>query len=103
MKWINVSSKLSNNMLSISVFLFLVFACIVICGAFLQRDMFTKLLFVNTGTSLAALFICFLGSFKVNSSYIDIAFIYFLLSVIATSAYLKYFLQKHKMNPSNES
>ena len=83
-------------MLTICIFLFLVFACIVICGAFLQRDIFTKLLFVNTGTSLAALFICFLGSFKANSSYIDIAFIYFLLSVIATSAYLKYFLQKHK-------
>ena len=83
-------------MLTICIFLFLVFACIVICGAFLQRDIFTKLLFVNTGTSLAALFICFLGSFKANSPYIDIAFIYFLLSVIATSAYLKYFLQKHK-------
>ena len=83
-------------MLTVCVFLFLVFACIVICGAFSQRDIFTKLLFVNTGTSLASLFICFLGSFKANSSYIDIAFIYFLLSVIATSAYLKYFLQKHK-------
>jgi len=89
-------------MLTICVFLFLVFACIVICGAFLQRDIFTKLLFVNTGTSLAALFICFFGSFKANSSYIDIAFIYFILSVIATSAYLKYFLQKHKSISSDE-
>lgn len=89
-------------MLTICVFLFLVFACIVICGAFLQRDIFTKLLFVNTGTSLAALFICFLGSFKANSSYIDIAFIYFILSAIATSAYLKYFLQKHKSISSDE-
>ena len=83
-------------MLTICIFLFLVFACIVICGAFLQRDIFTKLLFVNTGTSLAALFICLLGSFKANSSYSNVAFIYFLLSDIATSAYLKYFLQKHK-------
>ncbi len=90
-------------MLNICVLLSLVFACVVICGAFLQRDIFTKLLFVNIGTSLVALFICFLSSFKANSSYIDIAFIYFLLSVIATSAYLKYFLQKHKTTSSDAS
>lgn len=88
-------------MLNVCVFLFLIFACVVICGALLQRDVFTKLLFVNTGTSLAALFICFLGSFKANSSFIDIAFIYFLLSVVATNAYLKYFLQKHKSTSSD--
>ena len=81
-------------MLNICLILTLVFSSIVICGAFIQRDIFIKLLFLNTGTSLAGLFICFLGSFKVNSSYIDIALIYFLLSVVATNAYLKYFLQR---------
>ncbi|MFK7974428.1 MAG: monovalent cation/H+ antiporter complex subunit F [Rickettsiaceae bacterium] len=62
----------------------------------INRDIFTKLLFLNTGTSLASLFICLLGSYQVNNSYIDIALIYFLLSTIATSAYLKYFIQKSK-------
>jgi len=88
-------------MLNICLILVLILSSIVICGAFLQKDMFTKLLFINTGTSIAALFICFLGSFKVNSSYIDIALIYFLLSVVATSAYLKYFMQKHKKENSD--
>ena len=83
-------------MLNICLILVLLLSSIIICGAFLQKDIFIKLLFLNTGTSVAALFICFLGSFKVNSSYIDIALIYFLLSVVATSAYLKYFIQKHK-------
>jgi multisubunit Na+/H+ antiporter MnhF subunit len=88
-------------MLNICLILVLILSSIVICGAFLQKDMFIKLLFLNTGTSIAALFICFLGSFKVNSSYIDIALIYFLLSVVATSAYLKYFMQKHKKENSD--
>jgi len=89
-------------MLNIYLILSLIFTSIVICGLFWQKDIFTKLLFLNTGTSLAALFICFLGSYKVNNSYIDIALIYFFLSVIATSAYLKYFLQKHRNEQNHE-
>ena len=88
-------------MLNICLILVLILSSIVICVAFLQKDMFIKLLFLNTGTSIAALFICFLGSFKVNSSYIDIALIYFLLSAVATNAYLKYFMQRHKKESSD--
>ncbi len=91
------------NMLNICLILVLIFSSIVICGAFLQRDIFIKLLFLNTGTSIAALFICFLGSFKANSSYIDIALIYFLLSAVATNAYFKYFMHKHKKETSDAS
>ncbi|PCJ25486.1 MAG: cation:proton antiporter [Rickettsiales bacterium] len=90
-------------MLNICLVIILTFSSIVICGALWQKDVFTKLLFLNSGTSLAALFICFLGSFEVNSSYIDIALIYFLLSIVATSAYMKYFLQKHKGNKNAPS
>ena len=89
-------------MLNICLTISLVFAAIVLCGIFLQKEIFTKLLFLNTGTSLASLFICFLGSYKVNNSYIDIALIYFLLSVVGTSAYLKYFLQKHRQEQQDE-
>jgi multisubunit Na+/H+ antiporter MnhF subunit len=76
---------------------------IVVCGALLSKDdIFLKLLFLNTGTSLASLFICFLGSVKANSSYFDIALIYFLLSVISSSAYLKYCLQKSQMEENGK-
>ena len=69
---------------------------------FLQKEIFTKLLFLNAGTGLASLLICFLGSYKFNNSYIDIALIYFLLSAIGTSDYLKYFLQKQQKEQQNE-
>ena len=81
-------------MFNIYLILSLIFAAIVICSLFWQKDIFIKLLLLNTGTTLAALFICFLGTYKVNSSYIDIALIYFLLSVIANMAYLRYFFAR---------
>lgn len=87
--------------LNLFLIISLIFAVIVICAMCWQKDIFTKLLFLNTGTSIASLFICFLGSYKANNSYIDIALIYFLLSVIANSTYLKYFLQKNQ-NEANE-
>ncbi|MGC0371753.1 MAG: hypothetical protein DGJ47_000453 [Rickettsiaceae bacterium] len=79
------------NILSI---LLAILLCIVFFNFLRINDVFTKLLMVNTGTSIASLLICALGTYQVNSSYIDIAIIYFLLSVIASAAYLKYFLQQ---------
>lgn len=63
-----------------------------------KTDIFTKLLVLNSFTSVVSLFICCLGLYSGNSSYLDIAIIYFLLSFIATNSYLKYFI-----NESNES
>ena len=91
------------NMLDICLIVTLLFSSIVICGAFWQKDIFIRLLFLNVGTSLASLFMCLLGSIKVNNSYIDIALIYFLLSVVATNAYLKYFMHKHKKETQDAS
>lgn len=91
------------NMLSFCLIITLIFSSLVICFSFFEKDIFSKLLLINTGTSLSALFICFLGSFKVNSSYIDIALIYFLLSVVATNAYMKYFLRKQKVKVVNDN
>lgn len=95
-------------MLDIYLVISLILAAIVTCSLFWQKDIFTKLLLLNTATSLASLFICFLGTYKVNNSYIDIALIYFLLSVIANAAYLKYFLpnktdQKTQKNGKKQS
>lgn len=72
----------------------LLFISLVIYGLFKNTNIFIKILFLNSLTSIVALFICFLGSFAANDSYLDIAIIYFLLSFIATGAYLKYFLQQ---------
>ena len=97
----STQNQKNNQMLEISAVLVLVISSVVICGAMSAKDFFSKILFLNTGTSLIALFICFLGSFKVNSSYIDIALIYFLLSVVATNAYLKYFINKDSKGKRN--
>jgi len=72
------------------------FICLIVILLIKTKNVFTKILLLNSLTSLIALFICFLGSFSINDSYIDIAIIYFLLSFIATSSYLKYFVQKKK-------
>ena len=90
-------------MLNICLFITIFCASIVICAAFFRKDNFEKILYLNTGTSITALFICFLGSFKVNSSYIDIALIYFLLSAIATAAYMKYFLTTEERRYNDKS
>lgn len=83
-------------LLNIFLIILLSFAIVVICAMCLQKDIFIKLLFLNIATSIGALSICCLGSYRANSSYIDIALIYFLLSVVANGAYLKYFLQKNQ-------
>jgi len=64
-------------------------------------DIFTKLLILNSFTSLVSLFICCLGLYLGNSSYLDIAIIYFLLSFIATNSYLKYFIHESNENKTD--
>lgn len=83
-------------MLNTCLILIMILLATVACGSFLQQNVFIKLLFVNTSTSLAALLICFLGAFTCNSSYIDIALIYFLLSLPTTYSYSEYLIDKHK-------
>ncbi|KJV89668.1 multiple resistance and pH regulation F family protein [Rickettsia bellii str. RML An4] len=48
-----------------------------------------------------SLFICCLGLYLGNSSYLDIAIIYFLLSFIATNGYLKYFVYESSKNKAD--
>ncbi|WP_341789331.1 monovalent cation/H+ antiporter complex subunit F [Rickettsia endosymbiont of Polydrusus tereticollis] len=57
-------------------------------------DVFTQLLVLNSFTGITTLLICVCGSYLRNSSYLDIALIYFFLSFIASNAYLKYFLHQ---------
>ncbi len=81
-------------LLNIVVGIIFLFVIIVVFSAFNQKDTFTKILYLNISTTLSALFICCIGTYTTNSSYIDIALIYFILSIISVSAYLKYFIQK---------
>ena len=90
-------------MFEICLIIVLLLSSTVILGVFLQKDFFNKILFLNSATSIISLFICFLGSYKSNSSYIDIALIYFLLSVIATMAYMKYFIKKSEQIEERDS
>lgn len=89
-------------MLNICLVVLLLFSMVVVCAMLLQKEIFTQLLLLNTSTSLISLFICFLGSYKFNNSYVDIALIYFLLSFVGNLAYLKFFLQKHQKKLQNE-
>lgn len=77
-------------MLAILLIILMLFITALLVGLLISKGVLVKLLFLNSMTSVAALFICALGSFYFNDSYIDIALIYFLLSFIASIAYLNY-------------
>lgn len=80
-------------MIAICLVIVLSFIALLLIGYSRQNNTFTKILFLNSVTSLTGLFIFFLGSFKVNNSYFDIGLIYIFLSFILGGAYLKYFTQ----------
>ncbi|MCC8417362.1 MAG: monovalent cation/H+ antiporter complex subunit F [Rickettsia endosymbiont of Bryobia graminum] len=83
-------------MINIFLILTLLFIAVVTYLLIKDRNVFIKILLLNNLTSIVSLFICFLGSYKMNNSYLDIAIIYFLLSFVASSAYLKYFIGQTK-------
>ena len=88
-------------MFNICLIILLVLSSVIVCRALFQQNIFIKLLLINISTSIAVLFFCFLGLLKVNSSYIDIALIYMILSFITISSYLKYFTYKNKKEMNN--
>jgi multisubunit Na+/H+ antiporter MnhF subunit len=68
-------------------------ACVILGVSVLfirEKNNFIKFLYVNYLTNIVILFMVALGSFAYNSYYIDIAFIYSILSFIASKALLKY-------------
>lgn len=86
-------------MLDLFAIIILVSGFFLCMGLVKQKDLYTKLIFLNSATSIMALFFCIIGTYKANSSYLDIALTYFLLSVVANAAYLKFFLTEK--NTSN--
>lgn len=81
-------------MINICLIATMIFICLIIYLLIQNVSIFTKILLLNSLTTVVSLLICFLGSFKMNSSYLDIAIIYFLLSFIASNAYLRYFIKQ---------
>ena len=76
----------------LTIFTFIVVLCILalIVGALFYRELFTRILFLNSLTNLVVVVISMLGSYKYNSSYIDIAIIYACLSFVVSQAILKF-------------
>ncbi len=72
----------------------MLFICLMIYLFIQNVSIFTKILLLNSLTAIVSLLISLLGSFKMNSSYLDIAIIYFFLSFIASNAYLRYFIKQ---------
>jgi multisubunit Na+/H+ antiporter MnhF subunit len=68
-----------------------------------RESVFDKLLCINFATNIIIVLICLIGSYKSNQSYIDIAFIYGLLSYITTMAFLRYFINKQDNNIPDET
>lgn len=66
----------------------------IIIGLFKSHNTFSKILFLNALNTLIILYICLLGSFRLNDNYVDIALIYLLINFISTLGYLRYFLQE---------
>lgn len=85
-------------LIKLSLLIILILASVVVCAALFKKDVFERIIYLNTATSIAGLFICFLGTLASSIYFIDIAIIYFLLSFIATMAYMKYFLEKEEEN-----
>ncbi|ADE30097.1 monovalent cation/H+ antiporter complex subunit F [Rickettsia prowazekii] len=85
-------------MLNIFLIIIALFICLTIYLFIRSNDIFTNLLILNSCTTITCLFICCLGLYSGNSSYLDIAIIYFLLSFIATNGYLKYFIYESNRN-----
>jgi multisubunit Na+/H+ antiporter MnhF subunit len=91
-------------MINVFLIIAVLFIGLIVYLLLKNNNIFTKILLLNSLTSVVTLFICFLGSFKVNNSYLDIAIIYFLLSFIASSAYLRYFIdQSNKVTGDRSS
>ena len=69
----------------------------------ISNELFTKLLIMNYITSLVVVLIAAMSLLPYYSSYLDIAFIYLLLSFIASLAFLQYFdKSRRKSGKENE-
>ena len=78
-------------LLNIATFISFILGVAILGRALFEQDILTRILLINSGTTVMALFLCFLGSYSLNSSYIDIAMIYFLLTIVASCADLRFF------------
>lgn len=81
-------------MLNAVIFIFTIMLAIVSLSIIFIKDKFSKFLFLNIATNICVLIIIAMSSYQYNSSFLDIALIYVLLSYIATQGLLKFILEK---------
>ncbi len=81
------------NIVSITV-AFSIFA--VLIGIIIQKEIFSRILLLNSLGNLVILMIVTLGSYKYNESYIDIALIYASLSFVAMMAVFRFIEYRNK-------
>ena len=60
-------------------------------GLFRACTIFERILFINSITNIGIVMLAILSSFEGNSSYIDIALIYSVLSFLAMKGFLNYY------------
>lgn len=83
-------------MLNIVLFIVALLVLVLLFSLIFQKELFTKILFLNSLTNLVILIITILGSYKYNASYLDIAIIYAALSFIASQAILRFIILSNK-------
>jgi len=64
-----------------------------ILGMIINKEFFTKLIFLSNLNNYTAIFICLLSLTQNNESFIDIAIIYALLSYISSLAIYKRYMK----------
>ncbi len=76
-------------MLNGVVSIFCLMVLVLTIGLVSAKEVFTKFLFMNMMSNIAILIIVAMSSYKYNSSFLDIALIYSILSFIAPQGLLK--------------
>ncbi|MEY3197082.1 MAG: hypothetical protein RLZZ59_450 [Pseudomonadota bacterium] len=77
-------------MLEFSTFIILGLFLFAIIALAIQRDFYERFLCFSLVTNIAVVFIVAMGSYRYNSSFLDIAIIYLSLSYIVNMVILKF-------------
>lgn len=71
-----------------------VFLALLLIGLVIQKDLFSKFVFLSTISNITIVTIVAFGSYNYNESFLDIALIYSILSFIPAQSLLKLVLDK---------
>lgn len=78
-------------MLTATIAIILILLLLLMINFTRKTLIFNKLLYLNIMTNITVILIVAIGSYKGNSSFLDIALIYTLLGFIAIQAFVRYY------------